>query len=142
HPRAAGQPAGAEHEGHGRHGVPWCQHRARFAPRAAPARCPRPSDATRGGAGGAGRGPPGRRRDSVGCPIPRTTRVHDPVVGGGKGSAMAEHPELAAEQAYVDHAYECLVASREAATRMSTMVEVGRGGTEQARFERDVIWGT
>jgi DNA helicase IV len=55
---------------------------------------------------------------------------------------MAEHPELAAEQAYVDRAYECLAASRDSANRMSTMVEVGRGGTEQARFERDVIWGT
>ncbi|HUO48416.1 MAG TPA: AAA family ATPase, partial [Acidimicrobiales bacterium] len=52
------------------------------------------------------------------------------------------HPDLAAEQAYLDRAYGCLEASREAATRLSSMVEVGRGGTEQARFERDVIWDT
>jgi DNA helicase IV len=55
---------------------------------------------------------------------------------------MAAHPELAAEQAYLDRAYALLEASREAATRLSSMVEVGRGGTEQARFERDVIWDT
>jgi len=28
------------------------------------------------------------------------------------------------------------------ATRLTSMVEVGQGGTEQARFERDVIWDT
>ena len=55
---------------------------------------------------------------------------------------MAPHPDLAAEQAYLDRAYDYLEASREAATRLSSMVEVGRGGTEQARFERDVIWDT
>ncbi|MFN8039595.1 MAG: AAA family ATPase [Acidimicrobiales bacterium] len=52
----------------------------------------------------------------------------------------AVHPDLEAEQAYLDHAYECLEATRAAATRMTSMVEVGRGGTNQARFERDVIW--
>jgi len=55
---------------------------------------------------------------------------------------MAEHPDLEAEQAYLDRAYVCLEASREVASRMTSMVEVGRGGTEQARFERDVIWDT
>ncbi|MCX7620986.1 MAG: AAA family ATPase [Acidimicrobiales bacterium] len=52
------------------------------------------------------------------------------------------HPDLEAEQAYIDHAYECLEATRQAAARMSNLVEVGRGGTNQARFERDVIWDT
>jgi DNA helicase IV len=52
---------------------------------------------------------------------------------------MALHPELAAEQAYIDHAYDCLEAARASAERLRSMVEVGRGGTEQARFERDVI---
>jgi hypothetical protein len=52
---------------------------------------------------------------------------------------MAVHPELEAEQAYVDHAYACLDAARVSATRLRTMVEVGRGGTEQARYEREVI---
>src|SRR3954469_17324838 len=55
---------------------------------------------------------------------------------------MAGHPDLEAEQAYIDRAYACLQASRDAASRTTSMVEVGRGGTEQARFERDVIWDT
>jgi DNA helicase IV len=55
---------------------------------------------------------------------------------------MAPHPELAAEQAYIDHAYACLESTRQAATRLTSMVEVGRGGTEQARFEREVIYDT
>jgi DNA helicase IV len=55
---------------------------------------------------------------------------------------MSSHPDLEAEQAYIDHAYECVEATRRAASRMTSMVEVGRGGTEQARFERDVIWDT
>jgi DNA helicase IV len=55
---------------------------------------------------------------------------------------MAAHPDLEAEQAYIDHAYECLEDTRAAASRMTNMVEVGRGGTEQARYERDVIWDT
>ncbi len=54
----------------------------------------------------------------------------------------ALHPELEAEQAYIDYAYECLAAARERATSLRTMVEVGRGGTEQARFEREVIYDT
>ncbi len=52
------------------------------------------------------------------------------------------HPDLAAEQAYIDHAYECLERARTSASKLQTMVEVGKGGTEQARFERDVIWDT
>src|SRR3954454_15689117 len=55
---------------------------------------------------------------------------------------MAGHPDLEAEQAYIDRAYDCLEASRAAAARMTSMVEVGRGGTNQARYERDVIWDT
>jgi len=55
---------------------------------------------------------------------------------------MAAHPELEHEQAYVDRAYACLEATRREATRMGSMVEVGRGGTEQARFEREVIYDT
>src|SRR4051812_19631467 len=52
------------------------------------------------------------------------------------------HPDLEAEQAYVDYAYECLDAARRRAASLGSMVEVGRGGTEQARFERAVIWAT
>jgi DNA helicase IV len=56
---------------------------------------------------------------------------------------LPEHPDLAAEQAYIDHAYECLDEARASASRLESMVEVSpRGGTNQARFERDVIWDT
>jgi len=55
---------------------------------------------------------------------------------------MANHPDLAAEQAYLDRAHALLEASRAAATRLTSMVEVGRGGTEQARYEREVILDT
>src|SRR3954469_20821299 len=55
---------------------------------------------------------------------------------------MPGPPDLEAEQAYIDRAYACLEATRAAASRMTSMVEVGRGGTEQGRFERDVIWDT
>jgi DNA helicase IV len=49
------------------------------------------------------------------------------------------HPELAVEQRYVDDAYEHLDAMREAARRVARgYAEVGRGGTHQARLERDV----
>ncbi len=49
------------------------------------------------------------------------------------------HPEIQAEQAHIDRAYALLESSRQRATRLREMVEVGRGGTRQARFERDVI---
>ncbi len=52
---------------------------------------------------------------------------------------MANHPDLAAEQAYIDHAYDSLERARRTATRLRSMVEVGKGGTEQARWEREMI---
>jgi DNA helicase IV len=55
---------------------------------------------------------------------------------------MAVHPDLAAEQAYIDRAYSCLEEARDSAKRLKGMVEVGSGGTEQARFEREVIFDT
>ena len=55
---------------------------------------------------------------------------------------MATHPDLAAEQRYVDRAYALLDEARTSANRLRTMVEVGAGGTEQARYEREVIWET
>ena len=48
--------------------------------------------------------------------------------------------ELEAEQAYVDKAYECLEAAKERVFHLTSMVEVGKGGTNQARVERDAIW--
>jgi DNA helicase IV len=50
-----------------------------------------------------------------------------------------QHPDLADEQAYIDHAYECLDTSREAAWRMRNMTEADLGGTFQARFERNAF---
>src|SRR5690625_2022664 len=55
---------------------------------------------------------------------------------------MTVHPDLAAEQRHIDLAYESLEAARGAANRLRGMVEVGQGGTEQARFEREVIYDT
>jgi DNA helicase IV len=52
---------------------------------------------------------------------------------------LATHPDLAAEQAYIDRAYDSLERARQSATRLRSMVEVGRGGTEQARWEREMI---
>ena len=49
------------------------------------------------------------------------------------------HPELAAEQAHVDRAHRRLNQAREDALRLKDMVEVGQGGTNQARWEREVI---
>ncbi len=40
----------------------------------------------------------------------------------------------------MDHAYRCLDAARDRALDLVSMVEVGRGGTNQARFEREAIW--
>ena len=50
-----------------------------------------------------------------------------------------EHPDLGVEQAYIDHAYECLEASREAAWRLRSLSEADLGGTFQARFERNAF---
>ncbi|UDY34623.1 HelD family protein [Dermatobacter hominis] len=52
---------------------------------------------------------------------------------------MANHPELEAEQAYVDHAYECLEQTKRAVEAMRETVESGPGGTFQHRYERDVV---
>ncbi|HSS09469.1 MAG TPA: hypothetical protein VLL25_06265, partial [Acidimicrobiales bacterium] len=48
------------------------------------------------------------------------------------------HPDLAAEQAHVDHAYERLEAMRAAAAEMLRTAFVERGGTFQAATERDI----
>ena len=50
-----------------------------------------------------------------------------------------QHPDLPEEQAYIDHAYDCLASSREAAWRMRDMTEADLGGTFQARFERNAF---
>jgi len=50
-----------------------------------------------------------------------------------------QHPELTAEQAYVDHAYDCLERTREAAWNLRGLTEADLGGTMQARFERNAF---
>jgi len=57
---------------------------------------------------------------------------HDPVM-------TQNHPDLADEQAYIDHAYDCLHTSREAAWRLRDLNEADLGGTFQARFERNAF---
>ncbi len=49
------------------------------------------------------------------------------------------HPDLADEQAYVDHAYECLERTRQSAWRLRDLSEADLGGTFQARFERNAF---
>ncbi len=53
----------------------------------------------------------------------------------------SQHPDLAEEQAYVDHAYECLEISKADAWKLRGLTEagIGVGGTLQSRFERDVF---
>jgi len=51
---------------------------------------------------------------------------------------MASHTDLAAEQAYVDYAYECLVAARRRALGLRRLGSVGPGGTHQARYESEI----
>ncbi len=51
---------------------------------------------------------------------------------------MAPHPDLAAEQAYVDHAYDCLEQARRRALSLRRLGSVGPGGTHQARYESEI----
>src|ERR1700726_2195680 len=53
---------------------------------------------------------------------------------------MSTHPDLQAEQAYIDRAYDRLEAMRRAAEDLrDSVIGSGRGGTHQARVERDVF---
>jgi DNA helicase IV len=49
------------------------------------------------------------------------------------------HPDLATEQAFIDHAYHCLEQSKVDAWKMRGLHEGTLGGTFQARYERDVF---
>ena len=51
----------------------------------------------------------------------------------------ARHPDLPEEQAFIDHAYDCLENSRQAAWRLRDLNEADLGGTFQARFERNAF---
>lgn len=50
-----------------------------------------------------------------------------------------QHPDLAEEQAFIDHAYRCLEVSRDDAWKLRGIHEATLGGTFQARYERDVF---
>lgn len=50
-----------------------------------------------------------------------------------------QHPDLPDEQAYIDHAYDCLETSRTDAWKLRNIHEGTLGGTVQARYERDVF---
>lgn len=49
------------------------------------------------------------------------------------------HPDFKAEQEYIENAYEILERAHLEAKKLHNMVESGKGGTHQARFEKDVI---
>lgn len=49
------------------------------------------------------------------------------------------HPDLDTEQAYINYAHHCLETSRERAARLTSGFQPTRGGTNQARFERESI---
>jgi DNA helicase IV len=49
------------------------------------------------------------------------------------------HPDLEAEQAYIDHAYASLEAARERALSLRRLTEIGPGGTHQARYESEMV---
>ena len=51
----------------------------------------------------------------------------------------SRHPDLEAEQAYFDLAHACLDTARERATMATSVFHTGRGGTTQARFEREAM---
>ncbi len=51
---------------------------------------------------------------------------------------MAPHPELEAEQAYIDHAYASLEEARVRAMGLRRLGSVGPGGTHQARYESEI----
>ncbi len=49
------------------------------------------------------------------------------------------HPDFEHEQRYIDLAHRTLEGAQRRAEQLHTMVDSGRGGTHQARFERDAI---
>ncbi|MCE2511372.1 MAG: ATP-binding domain-containing protein [Acidimicrobiia bacterium] len=51
----------------------------------------------------------------------------------------SRHPDLEAEQAYFDLAHACLDTARERAAMATSVFRTGRGGTTQARFEREAM---
>jgi DNA helicase IV len=55
---------------------------------------------------------------------------------------LAGHPDLQAEQAYIDHAYACLDSARQRALDLRRLSTIGPGGTHQARYESEIVEDT
>jgi DNA helicase IV len=55
---------------------------------------------------------------------------------------LVAHPDLQAEQAYIDHAYACLDATRQRALDLRKLSSTGPGGTHQARYESEIVEDT
>jgi DNA helicase IV len=82
----------------------------------------------------------GRYRRPIECYDPGFRRWGTPFGRtGGLHTMTQNHPELAEEQAYIDHAYACLDSTRESAWRLRELNEADLGGTFQARFERNAF---
>ena len=151
--------SGAEYEPHGDHGVMVARDGPGEVPGGVPG-CARrgavPGCARRGAVPGCARRgavryePPGRislRPKRVAGPFEPRHRTPAPNPGLNPGTVLEHpgepvemHPELVSEQKYLDDAYTCLLDARERAIQLKDMVEVGRGGTNQARSEREAIW--
>ena len=63
----------------------------------------------------------------------------DLTVGLQDPKMSQNHPDLAAEQAHIDHAYACLEKSKTDAWRIRDLNEASTGGTFQARYERNLF---
>jgi DNA helicase IV len=74
-----------------------------------------------------------------GVPIEFSDHVFGLFRGVGHHIHEQHHPDLAAEQAFIDHAYHCLEQSKVDAWKMRGLHEGTLGGTFQARYERDVF---
>lgn len=62
-----------------------------------------------------------------------------PAAGRGATLMTQHHPDIAAEQEFIDFAYACLERTRADAWKMRGLHEGTLGGTFQARYERDVF---
>ncbi len=62
-----------------------------------------------------------------------------PFLLDGEEKVVTVHPDFEAEQDYISNAFMVLNRSHLQAQKLHDMVESGKGGTHQARFERDVI---
>ncbi|NDF84324.1 MAG: helicase, partial [Actinobacteria bacterium] len=63
----------------------------------------------------------------------------DPIFKDLRNSMTQQHPELAEEQRFIDHAYDCLEQTRNDAWQIREMNEASTGGTFQARYERNAF---